>query len=263
MSLLSANSLPMTASSVPSSDSSSSEPSFHCRVITSRTVSLSTPSTPVLVVLPSMRPVSKRIEETAVTPSTDASRSATPGGSGEKPSWWVTMPAARTWSSMPWSIVARRPAAKIVTSTTSATPIISAEAVTAVRCGWRVAFSRAEPAGDAVARGQRAADDAGSAAARASARAARGRRSSAACRSRAGRGGAGRCRDRRAGRRAASRRRAPRRAARATTRRRRRRARAGRGGLAHRLDGLDARGAARRDEAGDDAWRSCRRAARR
>ena len=44
---------------------------------------------------------------------------------------------------MPWSIVARRPAAKIATSTTSATPIISAEAVTAVRCGWRRVFSRA------------------------------------------------------------------------------------------------------------------------
>ena len=76
-------------------------------------------------------------------PSTVASRSGMPSVSGEKPSSCVTMPAARTCSSMPWSIVARRPAAKIATSTTRATPIISAEAVTAVRCGWRVAFSRA------------------------------------------------------------------------------------------------------------------------
>ena len=58
------------------------------------------------------------------------------------------MPAARTCSSMPSSIVARRPAAKIATNTTSATPIISAEAVTAVRCGWRRAFSRGEMAGE-------------------------------------------------------------------------------------------------------------------
>ena len=53
------------------------------------------------------------------------------------------MPAACSWSSRPLSIVARRPAAKIVTKTTSARPIISADAVTAVRCGWRAAFSRA------------------------------------------------------------------------------------------------------------------------
>ena len=44
---------------------------------------------------------------------------------------------------MPSSIVARMPAAKIATNTTSATPIMSADAVTAVRCGWRRAFSRA------------------------------------------------------------------------------------------------------------------------
>ncbi len=66
-----------------------------------------------------------------------------PAGSGEKPSSWVTMLTALTCESMPWSIVARRPAAKIATSTTSATPIISAEAVTAVRWGWRRVFSRA------------------------------------------------------------------------------------------------------------------------
>ena len=40
-------------------------------------------------------------------------------------------------------IVAFRPAANTATRTTSARPTISAAAVTAVRCGWRIAFSRA------------------------------------------------------------------------------------------------------------------------
>ena len=94
-------------------------------------------------VWPATLPVAKRTRDTAVTPSTFESGSVMPDGSGEKPSSWVTMPAALTCSSTPWSIVARRPAAKMATSTTSATPIISAEAVTAVRCGWRRLFSRA------------------------------------------------------------------------------------------------------------------------
>ena len=59
---------------------------------------------------------------------------------------------------MPWSIVARRPAAKIATSTTSATPIISAEAVTAVRWGWRRRVLAGEHAREALEAGQRAAD---------------------------------------------------------------------------------------------------------
>ena len=41
------------------------------------------------------------------------------------------------------SIEARRPLANTVTKTTSASPIISAAEVTAVRPGWRVEFSRA------------------------------------------------------------------------------------------------------------------------
>ena len=41
------------------------------------------------------------------------------------------------------SIEPRRPAAKIVTKATSATPIISAAAVAAVRAGLRIEFSRA------------------------------------------------------------------------------------------------------------------------
>ena len=99
------------------------------------TVAGSTPLTGWVPDLPASLPVSKRMLDTDVTPSTLLRRSLTPAGSGEKPSSWVTIPAARTWSSMPRSIVARRPAAKIATNTTSARPIISAEAVIAVRCG--------------------------------------------------------------------------------------------------------------------------------
>ena len=84
-----------------------------------------------------------RIGDTAATPSTFLRSSTTPSGIGSKPFWLVTMPAARTWLFRPSSIVALMPAAKIATNTTSATPIISADAVVAVRCGWRWAFSRA------------------------------------------------------------------------------------------------------------------------
>ena len=59
---------------------------------------------------------------TLVLVSASAPVAALAQDSGEKPSSWVMMPAAFTCSSMPWSIVARRPAAKIATSTTSATP---------------------------------------------------------------------------------------------------------------------------------------------
>ena len=80
---------------------------------------------------------------------------------------------------MPLSIVARRPAAKIATSTTSARPIISAEAVTAVRCGWRRAFSRASMPVQALEARQRAADHAAQRPHEQSAPAARSRTSSA------------------------------------------------------------------------------------
>ena len=73
-----------------------------------------------------------------------ASRSATPGETGEKPSSCVTISAVRlNCSSITLSTEPRSPAAKIAVKTTSASPIISAEAVIAVRCGWRSAFSRA------------------------------------------------------------------------------------------------------------------------
>ena len=91
---------------------------------------------------------SKRIGETTSTPGDASRRCATSGATGEKPSSWVTISAVRlNWSSITLSIEPLRPAAKIAVKTTSASPIISAEAVIAVRCGWRSAFSRASRPG--------------------------------------------------------------------------------------------------------------------
>ena len=91
---------------------------------------------------------SNRIGETTSTPSTPRSFSATSGEIGEKPSSWVTISAERlNCSSMTLSTDPLRPAAKIAVNTTSASPIMSAEAVIAVRCGWRSAFSRASRPG--------------------------------------------------------------------------------------------------------------------
>ena len=92
---------------------------------------------------------SKRIGETTVTPGRLGELLARrPAGTGEKPSSWVTISAERlNCSSITLSIEPRRPAAKIAVKTTSARPIISAEAVIAVRCGWRSAFSRASRPG--------------------------------------------------------------------------------------------------------------------
>ena len=64
-------------------------------------------------------------------------------GIGENPSWFCTTSLAVTCLSITCETDPFRPAAKIVTNTTSARPTISAAAVTAVRCGWRIAFSRA------------------------------------------------------------------------------------------------------------------------
>ena len=68
---------------------------------------------------------------------------AAPLGIGEKPSlFWITRPPAK-FSSTTWATELFSPAAKTVTKATSARPIISAAAVTAVRLGLRCAFSRA------------------------------------------------------------------------------------------------------------------------
>ena len=80
---------------------------------------------------------------TSLTPGTCATRLAACGENGEKPSVFCTM----NWACEPlltasW-IVFRALAAKIDANATSATPIISAAAVAAVRPGSRTAFARA------------------------------------------------------------------------------------------------------------------------
>ena len=112
------------------------------------TVAGSTPVAGTASPPPPMFAWSKRIGETMVTPGSFASCSRTPGGTGEKPSSCVTISAERlNCSSITLSMEPRRPAAKIAVKTTSARPIISADAVIAVRCGWRSAFSRASRPG--------------------------------------------------------------------------------------------------------------------
>src|SRR3954464_6707676 len=84
-----------------------------------------------------------RSAETVATPGTFATAGPTAAGIGEKPSSWSTAMLPASVRSMRLSIDARRPLANTVTNTTSASPIISAAEVTAVRPGWRVEFSRA------------------------------------------------------------------------------------------------------------------------
>src|ERR1700754_1165908 len=78
-----------------------------------------------------------------LTPGTCSTRVRTAGENGEKPSVFWTTNAAFRLSSTALAIVSFTPAAKIDTNATSATPTISAAAVTAVRPGWRPVFSRA------------------------------------------------------------------------------------------------------------------------
>ncbi len=65
------------------------------------------------------------------------------GENDEKPSVFCTTSWPLRLSSTDLSIVSRAPAAKMDTNATSATPIMSAAAVTAVRPGLRSVFSRA------------------------------------------------------------------------------------------------------------------------
>src|SRR3954462_13426891 len=94
-----------------------------------------------LTPLPRARP--KRTGLVRVTPGTCSTRRSTAGENGEKPSVFCTTNAAFKLSSTALAIVVFTPAAKIDTNATSATPTISAAAVTAVRPGWRIVFSRA------------------------------------------------------------------------------------------------------------------------
>src|SRR3954463_4379106 len=85
----------------------------------------------------------KRTGLVVLTPGTCSTRRSTVGEKGEKPSvFCTTNPALRlSWTDL--AMVVFTPAAKIDTNVTSATPTISAAAVTAVRPGWRIVFSRA------------------------------------------------------------------------------------------------------------------------
>ena len=85
----------------------------------------------------------KRIEDTGPTPSTLDTSGAIEAGIGEKPSVFCTNTSPWKLRSIAPLIELVMPAAKTVTNTTIATPIISAAAVTAVRPGLRIAFSRA------------------------------------------------------------------------------------------------------------------------
>src|SRR3954463_9801475 len=104
------------------------------------------PDTAWLPLTPLTRARPKRTGLVRVTPGTCSTRRRTAGGNGEKPSVFCTTNAAFKLSSTALAIVVFTPAAKIDTNATSATPTISAAAVTAVRPGWRVGFSRARRA---------------------------------------------------------------------------------------------------------------------
>src|SRR5919108_5113184 len=85
----------------------------------------------------------KRTGLVSLTPGTFCTAGRTAAENGEKPSVFWTTNAALRLSSTALAIVSFAPAGKIDTNVTSATPTISAAAVTAVRPGWRIVFSRA------------------------------------------------------------------------------------------------------------------------
>ena len=81
--------------------------------------------------------------ETSSTPGTWRAASAARGEIGEKPSEFCSTSSPWKLSSTAVAIELLIPAAKTVTKATTARPIISAAAVTAVRAGLRCVFSRA------------------------------------------------------------------------------------------------------------------------
>src|SRR3954454_6375890 len=101
------------------------------------------PDTGWFPLTPFTRARPKRTGLVVLTPGTASTRRSTVGEKGEKPSVFCTTNAALRLSSTDLAIVVLTPAAKIDTNVTSATPTISAAAVTAVRPGWRIVFSRA------------------------------------------------------------------------------------------------------------------------
>jgi hypothetical protein len=124
-----------------SSDSVSGEPSSQSSDSTSATVAGSTADTRMS--LPSCSPPAKLSDDTVRTPSTCPASRAAPGLIGEKPSVFCRTTSPWKLRSIALLIEALMPAANTVTKTTTARPIMSAPAVTAVRPGLRTAFSRA------------------------------------------------------------------------------------------------------------------------
>ena len=101
------------------------------------------PMIDVVFALPVTLASVKRTPLTAPTPGTARSAVETAGGVSPKPFFAPTVRSPANARSTARSIEPCRPAAKIDTNATSATPIMSAAAVTAVRAGLRVEFSRA------------------------------------------------------------------------------------------------------------------------
>ena len=93
-------------------------------------------------------PCVKAIGVTWATPGTARSAAGIPVGMPVLPVvaefWTIRLPAKE--ASIAWLIEAFVPAARIEIRLTSARPIISAAAVTAVRPGWRIVLSRARRA---------------------------------------------------------------------------------------------------------------------
>ena len=103
----------------------------------------SRPRTWTLPAVPVAFPRLFRHAETTATPGSFATSRPAAGGIGENPSPFCSRKSPRKF----WSIVllmpALSPAANTATKVTSARPIIKAAAVTAVRPGLRIVFSRA------------------------------------------------------------------------------------------------------------------------
>ena len=93
--------------------------------------------------IPAAFPLLSRHGDTAPTSGSRATWRAADVGIGEKPFTFCNRKSPRKLASIVLLMPALSPAANTATNVTSASPIISAAAVTAVRPGLRMAFSRA------------------------------------------------------------------------------------------------------------------------
>jgi hypothetical protein len=105
----------------------------------------STPLTASLLFDPAGRPTVKATAVTSATPGTLRTAVATPGGIPcSLPDWeFSTIRLPANERSTAWLMVALKLAASTETNATSASPTVSAAAVTIVRPGWRIEFSSA------------------------------------------------------------------------------------------------------------------------